>query len=38
MCPMHEKEWWARHHEALARHAADRAPPVKDSNLDLIGG
>jgi hypothetical protein len=22
MCPVHEKEWWDRHREALARQAA----------------
>jgi hypothetical protein len=41
MCAQHEKEWWVRHHEALAQHAAD---PIyvyitySKANLDLIGG
>jgi hypothetical protein len=25
MCETHEKEWWARHEEALRRHAAERS-------------
>jgi hypothetical protein len=41
MCPKHEAEWWARHREALKRHAAEQGymlkPDARD-NLDLVGG
>ncbi len=41
MCAQHEAEWWVRHREALARHAAEQVPLIKQvepDNLDLVGG
>jgi hypothetical protein len=38
MCEIHEAEWWARHRDALARHAADQKPKAapKQNNEDLL--